>query len=112
MQAKNYELPGIQKVLMIISLVILLVLLLPACEPIAHIKIQNKTEQNLTIFINDINIGDVAPGGEIRNRKEWVTERYKIEAKNSQGQTLYKQEITYEDMKKMDWKVVIPSSPE
>jgi hypothetical protein len=107
MQTKNYE-----KVLMVISLVILLVLLLPACEPIAPIKVQNNTDQNLTIFINGINIGDVAPGGEIRNRKELIVDRYKIEAKNSQGQTLYKQERTYEDMKKMDWKVVIPPPPE
>ncbi len=72
------------------------------------IQIQNKTEQSLSIFINDTYIGDVLPGAEITNYKAWFTTIFNIKAESLQGQILFKQEITLEEMKKIDWKVVIP----
>ena len=78
-----------------------------ACEYIAPIKVQNNTEETLSIFIDGVRIGDVAPGEEIKNKTIWIEARWVIEAKNSHGQIIHKEEITYENMKKIDWKVII-----
>ena len=76
-------------------------------ERIAPIKVHNDTEETLTIFIDGVRIGDVTSGEEIRNDIIWITARFVIEARNSRGQTVYKEEITYENMEKMNWKVII-----
>jgi hypothetical protein len=78
-----------------------------ACERVAPIRVQNNTEETLSIFIDGVRIGDVASGQEIKNTSIWITARFVIEARNSHGQTIYKEEITYENMKKIDWKVMI-----
>lgn len=82
---------------------------LSACigEHIAPIRIQNETSENLTIIINNASIGDAAAGATFENRFASYTVVYKIEAKNSQGKTIYHKKITHEDMERMNWKVII-----
>ena len=83
-----------------------------ACERIAPIKVQNNTEETLSIFINGERIGDVASGEEIKNKLIWTNVRFVIEARNNEGNTLYKKEYTIEDMEKIDWKVIISPQTE
>ncbi len=57
------------KALLLLSFIAVAALLLTAiaCEPAAPIRIKNQTDQILTIFINEREIGSVKPGEEIRN---------------------------------------------
>ena len=101
-------------VLIIISFLLLSFTLFSfsACERVAPIRVQNNTEETLSIFIDSVHIGDVAPGEDIKNKTIWITARFVIEARSSHGQTIYKEEITFENMKKIDWKVIISPQTE
>jgi hypothetical protein len=110
MQLKNFiRNEKYHKFLLAVNLFLLYVTLfsISACEYIAPIKVQNNTEETLSIFIDGVRIGDVAPGEEIKNKTIWIEARWIIEAKNTHGQIIHKEEITYENMKKKDWKVII-----
>jgi len=91
-------------------LLLLSLLLVGACfgDPAAPIRIENRTDQSLTIFINDIYVGDVAPGVEIKNKRVTFYGEFLIEARDAQGETIHSEKFTYEELKRIDWKVVIP----
>jgi hypothetical protein len=105
-----------KRIFLVVDLILISIMLVSvsACigERIAPIMVQNNTEETLSIFIDGVCIGDVASGEEIRNDIIWITARFVIEARNSQGQIVYKEEITYENMKKIDWKVIISPQTE
>ena len=107
MQKRNYLLINIGVLLLSFAL-----FSFSACigEPIAPIRVQNDTEETLSIFINNDRVGNVTPGEEIKNKRISIIARYVIEARNSHGQTVYKEEITYEKMKKIEWKVIISTT--
>jgi hypothetical protein len=92
-----------------INLILLIIIPFSSCvgERIAPIKVHNDTEETLTVFIDGVRIGEVASGEEIKNDMVWITTRFVIEARNSQGHTIYKEKITLDDMEKIDWKVII-----
>ena len=95
----------------IMILLIITLYTFTACEPIAPIRIQNNTPEQLSIFIDDESIGDVAPGEEIRNELIIVNIRYRIEAKDEEGNLLYYKTFTLDEMvDELDWKVLIPES--
>lgn len=83
------------------------------CERAAPIRVVNQTDQTLTIFIIKQKIGEVSPGGEIKNQNRLAPvagiREFLIEAKNAQGDTLYSRSFTYDQLSRdMGWKVVIP----
>ena len=78
-----------------------------ACEPIAPIEIHNKTSETLMISINEAFTEEVQAGDRIKNKIVFIEARFLIEAKNLGGKTIYRNEIKYEDMKEMDWEVII-----
>lgn len=80
-----------------------------ACfDPLDPTVIENKTNQNLSIFLNDEHIGDVAPGRQIRNKTLlFGYAKYVVQAKNDRGEIVYSKVFTYEEMKQIKWKVVV-----
>ncbi|MFC2018450.1 hypothetical protein ACFLU4_00630 [Chloroflexota bacterium] len=64
----------------------------------------------LSIFVNSIYIGDVAPGAELRNERVLAYARFHIEAKNAQGEVVYYENITIDDIINIDWIIIIPAS--
>jgi hypothetical protein len=93
-------------VLKILKLLLITAFSLTACEPGVTIQIQNNTDETLSIFIYGYE-GDVAPGETIETSNTWIENRYNIEGKNPQGEIVYERSITYEEMEKTEWKVVI-----
>jgi hypothetical protein len=112
MRELNGVQPRLWRILLMTCSTLLLITFLSlsiGCEPFAPIRIQNKTRQLLSIFINDTQIGDVQPGAEVRNKILLLSAgKYNIEAKDIQGNVVYSKQFTYEEMKKINWKVVIP----
>ncbi|MFC2019409.1 hypothetical protein ACFLU4_05580 [Chloroflexota bacterium] len=99
------------KVLFTIGLILLLAIILMvglACERIAPIIIKNWTDMELSIFVQDVYIGDVAPWSEIRNERVLVYARFHIKAKNAQGEVVFYKNITIDEIKEIDWIVIIP----
>ena len=97
-----------------ICITLVFCVILSACvgERIAPIKVQNNTEETLTIFINNDKVGNIASGEEIKNKRISITVRFMIEARNSHGQTIYKERLSLDDMESMDWKVIISPQTE
>jgi hypothetical protein len=98
-----------KKIIFLVFLIGVLLLLGAACERIAPIQIENKTSEILTIYIDDYLIGDVKPGNKIKNDlvfagQDW----YLIEVYNTQGDVIYSHEYQNEEMKKVNWTIVIP----
>jgi len=58
-----------------VLILIMLSLLTAACEPIAPLRIENQTDQTLSIYVRWLGdvyyVGDVEPGEEIRNDNPW-----------------------------------------
>jgi hypothetical protein len=95
----------------LISFFLLTLLFAVSCEPLAPIEVRNGTTEPLMIFINDNRIGEVAPQMAIKNNIVWIKEtKYNIVAKNSQGNIVYSELFTDEDLDWVKWRIVIPSS--
>jgi hypothetical protein len=96
--------------------VVILSPLATACEPIAPLRIENQTDQTLSIFVRFgtadkyYHLGDVAPGEDIKNKNPGIltSNVYYLEAKNSQGEIIYSKKYNDLELDKLDWKVVIP----
>ena len=84
-------------------------LVLVGCERLAPFKIENKTSEVLTVYIDDHRIGDVKPNAKIKNNLVWAgSDWYLIEAYDTQGNVVYSHKLSREEVRKIDWKVVIP----
>ena len=105
--------------LLIMGLLLVLFVLLPlgvTCELGARLKVENQTDQTLSIFVRfgeidaSYHIGDVAPGAKIKNKnpKILISDVYYIEAKNLQGKVVYSRKFWWEELETIKWKVVIP----
>jgi hypothetical protein len=108
MRYNNYR--TLQLIFFIFILLTMLVIS-TSCEPIAPFKITNQTDQTLTIFIEDFNIGDIAPGKEIENKivmmMTMTNEKYHIEARDKEGTLVYSKRFTWQESFDMDWKITI-----
>ncbi len=80
-----------------------------ACESLAPIIVENQTTETLSININNVPIGDVVPRAELKNRTVMIDPSFKIEARNAAGRVVYANKFSYEEMKKINWKIVIPA---
>jgi hypothetical protein len=79
-----------------------------ACDPPAPIRVENQTNQTLTIFVNNIQIGDVKPSSELKI--ETLTDiysTYSIDAKNAEAATVFSQKYTHDELVNMHWIVII-----
>jgi hypothetical protein len=83
-----------------------------ACERPIPVRVVNQTDQVLTIFIRGNLIGDVKPGEEIKNESRFVSTAFKdylVEAKNTQGDTIYSRSFTYDQLNRdLNLRVDIP----
>lgn len=83
-----------------------------ACEMLAPIQIENKTNEILTVYIDEYRIGDVKPNDKIKNDMVFAGhDWYLIEAYNNKGDVIYSHKFSNEEIKKIKWKVVIPANP-
>lgn len=95
----------------IIALLLILNMMLivtATCEIIVPIQIENKTSEILTVYIYDMRIGDVTPNYKIKNNMAFAGwDWYLIEAYNSHRDVVYSANLTDEELKELDWKVII-----
>jgi hypothetical protein len=82
-----------------------------ACERLAPIQVENNTSEILTVYIDNYLIGEVKPNNKIKNDlvfagQDW----YLIEAYNTQENVVYSHKFSNEEMKRINWKIVIPPS--
>jgi len=103
-----------KKTLLLMSSVILLATFV-AClgSPTFKLIVENQTEYDLTIYVDDYKIGNVNPGEQITESRMLLDiGKYHIEAKNAEGDTVFSKTFTFEQMQRIDnkriWKVVIP----
>jgi len=96
-------------------LAILMVILVASVScwgsPLFELIVENQTEYDLTININDNEIGNVSSGEQISKRLLIETAEFHIEAKNIEGGTIFSKTLTFEQMQEIEsrvYKVVIP----
>jgi len=95
--------------------------LLVACDPLAPLKVENRTNQILTVYAaytkyEHVNAGDdrellgsVEPGKVLEPEYfPGSAETYLFEAKNTDVNLVYSKEFTKKELKTAKWKVVIP----
>ena len=100
----------------------LLLFLLTGCwgDPGTRIRVNNLTDQTLVIFIDELQEADIPPGEIVAYDTTLIQpkniypadKKFLIEAKTKEGEVIYSQEFTWQELDDMDWKVVIPPSPE
>ena len=111
-----------QSILLILMIMALLILLMTSgCDPGSYLTVDNRTDQTVEIFIENLNHVDVPPRQVVNfgtmeiwpeSDPPWGTEDYKylIEAKTKQGEIIYSEEFTWQELDGMDWTIVIPPS--
>jgi hypothetical protein len=108
--------------LLLLSAILLISLLVSsACmDPCVWIEFNNQTDQTLSIHIGgSASQGDVLPGETLRTctMSIWGDDsppwgdgdfKYLIEAKTEDGEVVYSEEFTWQELDDMDWTIVIP----
>ena len=115
----------ITRLTLIFLSIILLPLLLTSCwgDPGVFIEIDNQTDQTLSIYIEELQHSDVPPGEitEIATMEiwpdpnpPWGTEdyQYPIEAKTKDGEVVYSEKFTWQELRDMDYTIAIPPPSE
>jgi hypothetical protein len=114
---------GSKRLLLVLLSAILLISLSASsactCDPAVWIEFNNKTDYTLSIYIGGAYQDDVSPGQTLRfatmdiwgdDSPPWGDEdfRYLIEAKTKDGEVVYSEEFTWQELDDMDWTIVIP----
>lgn len=74
----------------------------------APILLYNNTERTLKVYISGRPIGDLEPGGKLKNRfVSGSSERYLIEARDDSGNIIYSKEFSLDELDTAGWKVTI-----
>ena len=112
--------PNRKKYLVLVSLALLISVTLPvlnACEPGYEIKVENSTEQVLTIYYDVgrtgyfVTLGDVESGEHIYTPDFWINDGYcQIDAKNMEGELIFSREFTWWEMRD-DYKFIVVITP-
>jgi len=92
---------------------IVLISLLTSCwgDPSFKLILENRSEYDLTIYVNDYEVGQASSGEEITDRIPMTVTDFHIEAKNIQGEVIFSKTLTREQMQEIEsrvYKVVIP----
>jgi len=91
-----------------VLLLLSLLLVGGACEPALPLEVENKTNQVLTIYVNDFREFNVAPGEIVKERTvPMIYGKYVVEAKNSQGKVVYSRQFEVKELQEADFKIVI-----
>ena len=80
-------------------------------DPSFKLILENRSEYNLTIYVNDYKVGNVSPSEQITDRIPITITKFHIEAKNPQGEIVFSETLTREHMQRIEslvYKVVIP----
>ena len=84
-------------------------------DPATWLKVDNQTDQKLVIFIDGYSQGYIQPGRitEIVTRaidplNIYPDRKYLIEAKTEDGEVVYSEKFTWQELDDMDWTTVIP----
>jgi hypothetical protein len=97
---------------LLFTLALLIVVMLPmgtACEPYLPLEIENQTDMALTIYLKDIEVGNVGPKStEKIKRIPGTLGEWQIVAKNSQGEVVFSKIFTATELHELDYKVAIP----
>ena len=110
----NYKRKNVIAYLGSILLLVLVLVASIACwgSPLVDLIIENRTDQVLTVILDDGLVGKVRPGDKITRKNLDISfHEYVIEAKNAQGEIVFSQSYVFEDFQKIDggvYKVVIP----
>jgi hypothetical protein len=117
-----YKARGKRLSIVILSAILLVLLLTPSactCDPAVWIEFNNQTDQTLGIFIGGAYQDDVSPGETLRfaTMAIWGSPnppwgdgdfKYLVEAKTEDGEVVYSEEFTWQELDDMDWTIVIP----
>ena len=111
-----------QRLKLIIYTTLLLLFFFMGCtgDPGSYIQIDNRTDQTLVIFIDELQEVDIPPSEVLRfgtttiwpdPNPPWGTEDYLylIEAKTEKGEVVYSDNFTWQELDDMDWTIVIPT---
>lgn len=95
--------------LLILVLMLGVLIMSTACwgSPLFSLKIENRTVEYLTIYVNDYRVGDVGPGETGTRKVDYNIGKYLVVAKDSKGQTIYSKEFTSKELNETEWKVII-----
>ncbi len=95
----------------IVSLVaistLLLVLAQTGCEPAYSFRVDNSTNQTLTIYVNSEQIASVVAGKTAECKIQGSAGRYLIEAKDARGAVYYSTDVSYEQLRDGKYKIII-----
>ena len=103
---------------MLLLIFSVLLLCMASCEPGFDLKVENGTDQVLTIYVDVSSMGkparqgNIEPGQHIYTRGLWLAEEpYEITAKNKHGDIVYSRQFGYFELRDdHDFKVVISES--
>ncbi len=73
--------------------------------------LENQTACELTIYVNDHKVGNVSPGERMMDDIPITITKFHIEGRNPQGEIVFSETLTREQMQKIEslvYKVVIP----
>ena len=78
-----------------------------ACEPALPLEVTNKTDQSLTIHVNNTHEFEVAPGKVIKKHTvPMIYSYYSIEARNTTGEVVYFKKFSWDELHDTDFKIV------
>jgi hypothetical protein len=88
-------------------------------DPGTWLRVHNRTDQELGIFIDELHSVDIPPGEVLRfsttsiwpgPNPPWGTEDYLylIEAKTENGEVVYSDNYTWQELDDMEWTIGIP----
>ena len=105
----------LNKQVLLLTLVVLTCSLLlagVACDSEIPLQIENRTDTVLAIYTQGIYDGQVEPNNTIKIKNlAAINSYYLIEARNSEGVTVYSRKFSFYELSDADWKVVIPPLP-
>ena len=111
----------IQRIALICVYAILLLFLLTGCwgDPGTRIRVNNLTDQTLTIFIDELQEYDIPPGDILAFGTTLIypkniypdDKKFLIEAKTKNGEVVYSDNFSWQELDDMEWTIVIPATP-
>jgi len=83
-------------------------MLIDSCEPSLPLQIENHTNLSLTVYVQNVEAGNLTPGDIIKVKNISGTLSYiLIEAKNVQGDIIFSKNFSTSELYDDGWKVVI-----
>ena len=96
-----------------VFLIVVLLLMVSACDPAFPLQIENQTDMALTIYVQEHEVGNVEPNKSVKIESviPGTLSYCLVEAKNNTGEVIYSRKFSLPELHDADWQVVIPPSP-